>query len=165
MVAAECVQVSEHGFQELEEDGIFPDEVTGTVETGLVVEDYPDAWKGPTVLVRQTLANGRHFHAMGILEDQRSRGRPDNGLFPRSWSVVAGFPVERTSMTKRVTKLIREGNYVAEVRVDLIPDDGAWGPYLSHEDAMKLSRVRRALRAGNIADAKQEADIFELTPA
>ena len=67
-------------------------------------------------------------------------------------------------MTKRVTKLIREGNYIAEVRVDLIPDDGAWGPYLSHDDIMKLSRVRRALRAGNIETVKRDAEVFELTP-
>ena len=50
------------------------------------------------------------------------------------------------------------------MRVDLIPDDGAWGPYLSHEDAMKLSRVRRALRAGNIETAKRDAQVFELLP-
>lgn len=68
-------------------------------------------------------------------------------------------------MTKRVTRLIREGNYIAEVSVDLIPDDGAWGPYLSHEDARKLSRVRRALRVRDIAEAKKEATVFELTIA
>ena len=64
MVAAGNVRVSEHGFQELEEDGIFPDEVIGSVGSGLIVEDYPDAWKGPTVLVRQTLVSRRHIHVV-----------------------------------------------------------------------------------------------------
>ena len=64
MVATGDVQVSEHGFQERSEDGIFPDEVVGTIDGGLIVEDYPDAWKGPTVLVRQTLASRRHIHVV-----------------------------------------------------------------------------------------------------
>ncbi len=38
------------------------------------------------------------------------------------------------------------------------------GPTCRHEDAKKLSRVRRALRAGNIETAKRDAEVFELTP-
>ncbi len=64
MVTAGNVRISEHGFQELEEDDIFPDEVIDSVDSGLIVEDYPDAWKGPTVLVRQTLVSRRHIHVV-----------------------------------------------------------------------------------------------------
>lgn len=67
-------------------------------------------------------------------------------------------------MNKPVTKLVREGKYAAEVQVELIPDDGAWGPYLSLEDALKLDRVRQALKSGDIATASREARVFELTP-
>ncbi len=66
-------------------------------------------------------------------------------------------------MNHQVTKTIREGNLMAEVKVDLIPDDGAWGPYISSADAMKLERVRLALRAGDTELAAKEAAIFELS--
>jgi hypothetical protein len=36
---------------------------------------------------------------------------------------------------KRHTKLIHEGQYVAEVDVELIETDEGWSPYLSVEDA------------------------------
>ena len=34
-------------------------------------------------------------------------------------------------MSRKVTRLVRAGKYVAEVTVERIPDDGAWGPCLS----------------------------------
>ncbi len=50
-------------------------------------------------------------------------------------------------MTRRSqTKLIHEGQYAAEVDVQLIDEEGAWSPYLSLEDARKLDEVRLALR-------------------
>ena len=67
-------------------------------------------------------------------------------------------------MNHQITKSIREGNLMAEVKVVLIPDDGAWGPYLSAEDALKLDRVRLALRRGDMATAAKDAKIFELHP-
>ena len=67
-------------------------------------------------------------------------------------------------MTKTVTKRVRVGNFLAEVKVELIPDDGAWGPYLSADDAMKLDRVRQALKRGDIAAASQDAQVFEVLP-
>ena len=67
-------------------------------------------------------------------------------------------------MTKTVTKHVRVGNVLAEVTVELMPDDGAWGPYLSSEDAMKLDRVRQALKRGDVAGAAKEAQVFELLP-
>ena len=66
--------------------------------------------------------------------------------------------------TKRQTKLVHEGEYVAEVEVDLISDDHGWSPYLSVEDANKLDDVREALRAGNIDSATSIAKVYALTP-
>ena len=57
---------------------------------------------------------------------------------------------------------VQVGNYYAKVPVDLIADETGWSPYLSHEDAMKLTRVRRALKAGDVESAKREAKVFEL---
>ena len=59
--------------------------------------------------------------------------------------------------TRHRTKLVREGQYVAEVDVELIESDEGWSPYLSLEDAEKLDSVREALRQGEIEKASQIA--------
>ena len=51
--------------------------------------------------------------------------------------------------TRRRTKLVHEGMYVAEVEVGLIETDESWAPYLSLEDAYKLDDAREALRRGD----------------
>ena len=65
---------------------------------------------------------------------------------------------------KRRTKLVREGQYAAEVEVELIDDATGWAPYLSLDDAQKLDNVREALRQGDLNQAKQVAQVFRLTP-
>jgi len=62
------------------------------------------------------------------------------------------------------TKLVREGDYVAEVEVELIESDESWSPYLSLEDAYKLDDVREALRKGDLNGAMRFARVFTLTP-
>lgn len=68
-------------------------------------------------------------------------------------------------MTKRSqTKLVHEGNYVAEVDVELLEDENGWSPYLSLDDAKKLDEIRQALRREDLKRASQLARVFELTP-
>ena len=67
-------------------------------------------------------------------------------------------------MTKATIKLYRYGNILAEVEVHLIPDDGAWGPYLSNDDVRKIERVNKALKNGDVTAASKDAKIFELHP-
>jgi len=68
-------------------------------------------------------------------------------------------------MTTRLhSKLIHEGNYVAEVEVQLIDSDTGWSPYLSQEDAYKLDDVREALRNNNLKRASQLSHVFSLIP-
>lgn len=69
-------------------------------------------------------------------------------------------------MSRRSTKrLVREGEFVAEVDVELLETEGGWTPYLSLEDACKLDDVREALRAGDVGRASQLADrVYRLTP-
>ena len=62
------------------------------------------------------------------------------------------------------TKFIHEGQYAAEVDVELIDTDEGWSPYLSLEDAEKLDEVRKALRRGDLKRANRLARLFELTP-
>ena len=66
--------------------------------------------------------------------------------------------------TRHSTKLVHEGQYIAEVDVDLIQTDADWSPYLSLDDAYKLDDVREALRRGDIKAANRLARVFRLTP-
>jgi len=68
-------------------------------------------------------------------------------------------------MNKRhQAKMIHEGQYVAEVDVEMIETDESWSPYLSVEDAYRLDDVREALRRGDIRAAARQARVFSLTP-
>ena len=66
--------------------------------------------------------------------------------------------------TKKQRKLVHEGQYVAEVEVELIESDDAWAPYLSVEEARKLDEVRKALRRGDLLGAAKLARVYRLTP-
>ncbi len=66
--------------------------------------------------------------------------------------------------TKQTTKLIHEGEFVAEVDVDLIITADEWSPYLSLQDANKLDDVRLALRRGDLEAAAKLARVFRLIP-
>ena len=69
-------------------------------------------------------------------------------------------------MNSRSTKkLVREGEFVAEVDVNLLETEGGWAPYLSVDDAYRLDDVRDALRAGDVKRASQIATcVYRLTP-
>jgi hypothetical protein len=62
------------------------------------------------------------------------------------------------------TKFVHEGQYVAEVDIELLDTDEGWSPYLSLDDAQKLDDVREALRRGDLKAASQVARVFTLTP-
>lgn len=67
--------------------------------------------------------------------------------------------------TKPSKRLVREGDFVAEVDVDLIESDGGWAPYLSLDDARRLDGVREALRSGDLRRASELASrVYRLTP-
>ena len=65
---------------------------------------------------------------------------------------------------KERTKFVHEGNYVAEVDVELLKEPEGWSPYLSLEDAYRLDEVREALRRGDIKTAAKYSRVFSLTP-
>ena len=66
--------------------------------------------------------------------------------------------------TRPDTHLVQEGDYLAQVDVNLVVTDDAWSPYLSAEDARKLDAVRRALQRGDVAGAARQSRVFRLTP-
>lgn len=68
-------------------------------------------------------------------------------------------------MTRRKqTKYVHEGQYLAEVDVELLDAGDGWSPYLSLQDAYKLDDVRAALRRGEIKTVMRQARVFTLTP-
>ena len=71
---------------------------------------------------------------------------------------------EKTMGRRHHTKVVHEGDYVAEVDVDLVDPDEGWSPYLSLGDAQKLDVVRDALREGDLKGASRLGRVFTLKP-
>ena len=65
---------------------------------------------------------------------------------------------------QRRTKLVKEGEFVAEVDVELIREPAGWEPYLSIDDANKLDRVRAALKAADMKTASSLAKVYRAVP-
>lgn len=74
------------------------------------------------------------------------------------------FQEPKEMTTRHRTKLVHEGNYVADVDVELMDSETGWSPCLSLEDAYKLDDVRDALRRGDIKAACRLARVYTLTP-
>ena len=66
--------------------------------------------------------------------------------------------------TRRRTKFVHEGEYVAVVDIEWIESETGWSPYLSIDDAQKLDAVREALQKGDLKRASQLGHIYQLTP-
>ena len=58
------VIISNHGYDELAEDGLLVKEIIASVNNGKVVEDYPEYPKGTCVLVLQKDKEGNPMHVV-----------------------------------------------------------------------------------------------------
>jgi hypothetical protein len=65
---------------------------------------------------------------------------------------------------RRHKKYIHEGQYVAEVDIEVTDPDDGWSPYISLDDALKLDDIRQALRNNDIKHAGKLATIFTIKP-
>jgi hypothetical protein len=88
-VTAGEVRISEHGYDEMAEDGIRVRDVLDGVAECILVEDYPSFGNGPSVLVLERDAKGDPIHVVwGIPRSHSSPAvvvtacRPD----PIRWS-------------------------------------------------------------------------------
>lgn len=66
--------------------------------------------------------------------------------------------------TRQKIKLVHEGQYAAEVVVEVIESEQGWSPTISLEDAYKLDDVREALKTGDLKAAAQYGRVYELRP-
>jgi len=58
------VRISEHGYDELAEDGLSVREALGGIADAVVLEEYPDYPKGPCALFLQMDTNGAPIHVV-----------------------------------------------------------------------------------------------------
>lgn len=58
------VRISEHGYDELAEDGLTVTEILDGTAGAREIEDYPDFPKGPAVLVLQFDGAGQPIHSV-----------------------------------------------------------------------------------------------------
>jgi hypothetical protein len=89
LVSSGHVRISEHGYDELSEDGILAGDAVVGLKFAVVVEEYPDYAKGPCVLVLEYDRENKPIHVLwGIPIGQISPAvlitayRPD----PTRWS-------------------------------------------------------------------------------
>jgi hypothetical protein len=64
LVSGGEVRISEHGYDELAEDGLTAREVLAGVQSAVLVEQYPDYPKGPCVLLLQKDHIGQPVHVV-----------------------------------------------------------------------------------------------------
>lgn len=66
--------------------------------------------------------------------------------------------------TKTQTKIIRQGEYIAEIEITLTYTEEERSSYLSLQEAEKLDNLGFALQNNNLKTASQLARIYHLTP-
>jgi hypothetical protein len=64
LVSAGEVLVSRHGLGKLDSENILLGAIVSGVGSAITIEDYPDAMRGPTVLVLQQDQNGQPIHVL-----------------------------------------------------------------------------------------------------
>ena len=89
LVAEGKVRISDHGYDELADDDILALDVLSGAQSAILVEDYPQFGKGPSVLVLQEDAAGKPIHVLWGIPKGRveptvlvTAYRPD----PHRWS-------------------------------------------------------------------------------
>jgi hypothetical protein len=89
LVGKGFVRPSSHGYTELNDDGILYTDVLSGLSEAIVVEDYPDAVRGPTVLTLQSDWAGRPIHVVwGIRREDPTQATVITGYRPNPsrWS-------------------------------------------------------------------------------
>jgi len=64
LICAGDVRISEHGYDELSDDGLTAREVFDGMQKAIVVEEYADYPKGPCILLLQQDQTGSPIHVV-----------------------------------------------------------------------------------------------------
>jgi len=64
LVSEGDILISDHGYDELAEDGITAREVIAGIHDAVIVEEYPNYPKGPCILVLQKDRTGKPIHVV-----------------------------------------------------------------------------------------------------
>jgi hypothetical protein len=93
LVLAGGVRVSDHGYEELRKDDILVEDVVAGIVTAVPVEDYPERFRGRSVLALQHDADGRPIHVVWALRADERRPavlvtayRPDPNLWDEEFT-------------------------------------------------------------------------------
>ena len=93
LVAKGNIKISEHGYDELAEDGIFVKDIIAGVNNGILIEDYPEYPKGPCSLILQRDRDKKPVHVVwGIPRDENSPAvlitayRPDLNMWNKDFT-------------------------------------------------------------------------------
>ena len=89
LIAKGDILISSHGYDELADDGIMVRDVLYAIDSAVVLEDYPEFGKGPSVLLLQQDRDGVPIHTVWGIPKGKERPavlitayRPD----PDKWS-------------------------------------------------------------------------------
>ncbi|NBC27491.1 MAG: DUF4258 domain-containing protein [Bacteroidetes bacterium] len=64
LIAVGEVRISEHGYDELAEDGLTVKELLDGIDEAQIVEEYPDYPKGRCILLLQNDTHGKPVHVL-----------------------------------------------------------------------------------------------------
>lgn len=64
LVSERKVRISEHGYDELADDGLTARGVVESVDKSILIEEYPDFAKGPCALFLQNDLDGKAMHVV-----------------------------------------------------------------------------------------------------
>jgi len=64
LIAVENVVISDHAYDQLRDRAIVPEDILAGIAAAVVIEDYPDAHKGPSLLALQWDAQGQPIHVV-----------------------------------------------------------------------------------------------------
>jgi len=67
LVLSDDFRVSEHGFDELQDDDILIDDLVSGIIEAIAIEDYRDRARGPSVLALQYDSSRRAIHVVWAL--------------------------------------------------------------------------------------------------
>ncbi|PIX20579.1 MAG: hypothetical protein COZ70_02885 [Deltaproteobacteria bacterium CG_4_8_14_3_um_filter_51_11] len=93
LLRAGDVRISEHGYDELAEDGLTAREVLGSIQEAVVVEEYLNYAKGPCVLLLQKDQAGEPIHVVWGIPKGHDKPvvlvtayRPDPGRWDKTFT-------------------------------------------------------------------------------